>query len=154
MRELNAAELLGLRTRVVWNLITETKPGCGNCAIPFALVALSRWEEVDEGWLTSLAQVYGVEILTTINEWVDRGSVEKIADQEGTRYRLALFPRGYEQLLTLVANEEPSMYRQALDCTDDATGWPGVKGKGSKGSGRDAAKRAGISDPVARPRSR
>jgi hypothetical protein len=64
-----------------------------------------------------LAQVYGVAILIIVDEWVESGSVQKSTDDEGTWYRLGIFPKGYEKLLTLVANEEPGTYRLALDRT-------------------------------------
>lgn len=117
MRKLNKGELLGIRMRTIWNLIAEEEPGPGNCAVPLALLALARWEAVSEDWLTFLAQVYGVAILIIVDEWVESGSVQKSTDDEGTWYRLGIFPKGYEKLLTLVANEEPGMYRRALDRT-------------------------------------
>jgi hypothetical protein len=67
--------------------------------------------------LTLLAQVYGAEILSTIEKWVQSGGVEKTTDTEGTWYRLAIFPKGYERLLTLIANEEPGTYMRAIDHT-------------------------------------
>jgi hypothetical protein len=127
MRKLNAGELLGMRTHIVWNLIAEEEPGSGNCAVPLALLALTRWDEVSDAWLTFLTQVYRAEILSTVEEWVQSGGVEKSTDDEGTWYRLAIFPRGYEKLLTLVANEEPGPYGQALDRTQGRTsGRPSV----------------------------
>jgi hypothetical protein len=126
MRKLNAAELFGMRSRVAWNLIAEEEPGSGNCAVPLALLALARWDVVGDTWLTFLAQVYGAEILDIVEEWVRSGSVEKSTNAEGTWYRLAIFPKGYEKLLTLIANEEPGMYRRALDRTQGA-----MKGKHS-----------------------
>jgi hypothetical protein len=134
MRELNAGELLGMRMRIVWNLIAEGEPGSGNCAVPLALLALARWDQVSDAWLTFLAQVYGAEILSTVEEWVQSGSVEKITDDDGRWYRLAIFPRGYEKLLTLVANEEPGMYMRAMDRTQGRMG--------RKGSMEEVAKQA------------
>jgi hypothetical protein len=122
MRELSKGELLGMRTRIVWNLIAEAEPGSGNCAVPFGLLALARWDQVSEAWLLFLAQTYGGDVLRIVEEWTESGTVQKIKDDEGTWYRLAIFPTGYEELLTLLANEEPGIYRPALDRTQRRMG--------------------------------